>query len=80
MNPKFVAIAVFALLCSSAYAEDEDTATKSGKNEARLLIGKHVRIFELHISFLKNISCNFLADWYSILLVACYDFQASDKN
>ena len=49
MNPKFVAIAVFALLCSSVYAEDEDTATKSGKNEARLLIGKHVRIFELSI-------------------------------
>jgi len=43
MNPKFVAIAVFALLCSSVYAEDEDTATKSGKNEARLLIGKHIQ-------------------------------------
>ena len=49
MNPKFVAITVFALLCSSAYAEDEDTATKSGKNEARLLIGKHVRNFVLSI-------------------------------
>ena len=44
MNCKLI-VAICGLLCSSVLAEDEEAASNTGKNEARLLIGKHVSNF-----------------------------------
>ena len=60
MNYKFI-VAICGLLCSSVLAEDEEAASNTGKNEARLLIGKHVSNFLNELSLmiltyvLKNI-------------------------
>ena len=47
MNYKLF-VAICGLLCSSVLAEDEEAASNSGKNEARLLIGKHVSNFQMN--------------------------------
>ena len=45
MNSRsLLTVAIFGLLLNFAVAEDEEGgAASSGKNEARLLVGKHVR-------------------------------------
>ena len=61
MNSRsLLTVAIFGLLLNFAVAEDEEGgAASSGKNEARLLVGKHVRenFWIKKILFFNNKNC-----------------------